>query len=541
MDDYRQRTLDTSYWPAWDGPPLRVTTLGDALRDMARQAPDRLALVEELAEGDGRSWTYAKLAADAQACAQALLVRFKPGERVAFWAHNLPEWIVGLYGCAMAGITLVTVNPAYKARELAYVLGKSQAAGLFVNTDYRGHDLVATARAVAKDLPALREIIPLDTFSAFLREGQGGALPDVAPTDPAVIMFTSGTTGAQKGVIFTHMGVANMARYTQARAGLEEGGVFVNAMPMFHIGSMGHAGIGTVMLGATHVLVPEWNPVAFMRAVERHGGTYSLLVPVMIEQLLAHPDRESYNLSTLKSLTSGASVVEAQLIRRIWSSLGATISNIYGQTEMHGSITGTHPDDSPEDAERTIGQPLPHVELRVADPTTGETVPLNTQGEIQSRGYQNMIAYFDMAEETAATITPEGWLRSGDLGEMDARGFFKITGRIKDMIIRGGENIYPREVEEVLMEAGGLATAAVIGIFHPEWGEEVGAVLQPMPGVTPDPDALFARCRAELAHYKAPRLWYVVDQMPMTETGKLQKFRLVDEIASGRIALVKRT
>ncbi|WP_196053650.1 class I adenylate-forming enzyme family protein [Paracoccus lichenicola] len=538
--DYRTRVLARSHWPAFTGFDLDEITLGDALRRMAAKAPDRAALIEGIAE-NARRWSYAELLRDAECIARALARRFRPGERVAFWAHNLPEWLPVFYGCALAGVVLVTVNPAYRRRELHYVLARSRAAGLFVNDLYRGHMLEATARETAPDLPDLREIIPLREVPALIAEGQDDSpLPLVDPRDPAVIMFTSGTTGAQKGVIFHHTGVANMTRFTQTRGGLTPGGVFVNPMPMFHIGSLGHAGIGSVMLGATHVLMPEWDAEAYMDQVQRHRGTFSLLVPVMIEQVLAHPRRGAYDLSTLRRLTSGASVVEARLIRRTRDELGATISNIYGQTEMQGSVTGTHPDDAEADLAETIGQPLPQMELRIADPQTGETQPIGVQGEIQTRGYQNMIGYFDMPEETARTLLPDGWLRSGDLGTMDARGFVRITGRIKDMIIRGGENIYPREIELLLAEMPGIASAAVVGVPDPHWGEQVGAVLVMRdPDAVPDIDAMFAFCRRELAHHKAPRLWYVVPSLPFTETGKLQKFKLIDMIRDGTLPLFR--
>jgi fatty-acyl-CoA synthase len=540
VDCYRHRTLTSSYWPAHAEPPLDEITLGDALLRMADRSPDRLALIEGIPEG-GRQWTYAQLCEDAESIARALLARFEPGERVAFWAHNLPEWIPVAFGCAIAGLVLVTVNPAYRRRELTYVLSKSRAAGLFVAESYRGHNLELTAHDAAADLPDLRHILPLRDIPSLMEDAdQTLTLPTVASRDATVIMFTSGTTGAQKGVIFNHMGVANMTRFTQTRAGLLEGGVFVNPMPMFHIGSLGHAGIGSVMLGATHVLLPEWDAEVYMAQVERHRGTFSLLVPVMIEQILAHPARRNYDLSSLTRMTSGASMVDARLIRETKAELGATISNIYGQTETQGSITGTHPDDAEGDIAETIGQPLPHMELRIADLVTLETLPLGTQGEIQSRGYQNMLGYFDMPEETADTLLPDGWLRSGDLGEMDSRGFLRITGRIKDMIIRGGENIYPREIELLLMEDPDLAEVAVVGVPDEKWGEQVGAVLCRKPsGPTPDIDALFARCRATLAHYKAPRLWYFADEFPRTETGKLQKFRLVEWIRDGTLKPVK--
>ncbi len=538
---YRNRRLLTSHWPAFADVPLPEMTLGDALKAAAMAAPDRVALVEGREEG-GRSWTYAALLDASLRTARALLSRFQQGERVAFWGPNVPEWLPVLFGSALAGITLVTVNPAYKRRELQYVLSKSRAAGVFHSGIYRQFDMAAAVDEALSDLPDLREVLLVSDFARFLSEGDPAVeLPAVKPHDPAVIMFTSGTTGAQKGVIFNHTGVINMTSFVQRRAGLKEGGVFVNPMPMFHIGSLGHAGIGAVALRATHVLLPEWDPENYMRQVARHGGTFSLLVPTMIEQILAHPGRGRYDLSTLKNMTSGASTVEAGLIRAVKAELGATICNTYGQTEMQGSITVMHPDDAEPDLVGTIGQPLPHMEVRIADPETGETVPLRAQGEIQTRGYQNMLGYFDMPRETASTILPDGWLRSGDIGEMDERGFIRITGRIKDMIIRGGENIYPREIELLLLEDPGLANVAVVGVPDPYWGEQVGAVLLPKsPDMMPDIECLFARCRAELASYKAPRLWYLAEAFPFTETGKLQKFKLVEAIRSGTLKPMER-
>lgn len=541
---YRHRRLTQSHWPADTTRPLKKITLGEALREAARLAPDRLALVEGRSDlAPGRAWTFAELLADSERVAHALLTRFRPGERVAFWADNVPEWQLAFYGCALAGIVLVTVNPAYKARELEYVLAKSEAAGLFVMEPYRGYDAHAAVAEIRPRLPALREVVRIADFAAFVGSSDKAlALPNVKPLDPVVIMFTSGTTGAQKGVIFHHKGVVNMAFFTQERGGLAEGGVYVNPMPMFHIGALGHAAVGAVVHRATHVLVREWEPKLCMALIERHRGTYALLVPTMIEAILAHPERKRFDLSTFRNVVSGASVVEASLIRRSLSELGCTICNIYGQTEMQGVMSGVHRDDAERDQAETIGQPLPHVEARIADPATGATLPLGETGEIQMRGYQAMLGYFNMPEETARTITPEGWLRSGDLGSMDARGFLKITGRIKDMIIRGGENIYPREIENLLLEHPKIAQAAILGVPDEKWGEQVCAVIQPRtPDDPPDPKDLHDFCRAQLAAYKTPRLWCFIEAFPFTETGKLQKFKLVEAIRTGRLRIAART
>lgn len=537
FESYRQRRLTEAYWPADLSRPLFEGTLGDALRDAAAAVPDRLAVVEGRALGEPfRTLTYAQLLAESERVAAALLSLFRPGERVAVCADNIPEWMPIFYGCAMAGIVLVTVNPACKARELRHILGKSGAAGLFIIDEYRGCDWREVAQPVQADLPALREIIRLADYDKFLDLGRPVAFPAVDPLDPCVIMFTSGTTGVQKGVMFHHKNVANMAYFTQERGGLTAEGVFVNPMPMFYIGGLGHVGVGAVMHRCTHVVVSHWDAHLYMALVERWKGTYSLLVPTMIEAVLAHPARPLHDLSSLSNLVSGASVVEAGLIERIRAQLGATICNIYGQTEMQGVVTATHRDDASEDQTSTIGQPIPHCEVKIADPETGAVMPLDTEGEIWVRGYQTMIGYFDMPEETARTLRPDGWLLSGDIGSMDARGFIKITGRIKDLIIRGGQNIYPREIETLLLEHPQVAAVAVVGIPDPFWGEQVGAVVIPASADGRlSPADLHAFCRENLSAFKVPSLWYSTTRFPFTETGKLQKFKLIDAIGSGAL------
>jgi len=530
--------LKQSYWPAHNSPPLIDWTLGQALREAAREVPDRVALVDgTLDPAMRRRWTFAELLRDAERTAAALLTRFRPGERVAMWAPNMPEWVLLLYGSAIAGVVLVTVNPSYKARELEYVLSKSRAAGLFVADEYRGHKMLETAASVRANLPGLREIMALSGFEQFLQAGVvPAAFPEVRPLDPCIIMFTSGTTGAQKGVVFHHKGTINVNEFTQERGGLASGGVFVNPMPMFHNGALGHAGVGAVIRRATHVLAREWNPGLFLDLVEREGGTFSLLVPTMIEAILTLPDLQKYDLRTFRNIISGAAVVESSLIRRTQSLLGSTICNVYGQTEMQGVVCSVKPDDSPGDKTETIGRALPHAEIKIGDLASGEILPLGMQGEICVRGYQTMIGYFDMPEETAKTLKADGWLHSGDLGSMDDRGFVRITGRIKDMLIRGGENIYPREIENLLLEHPQVARVAVVGVPDPYWGEQVGAVIiSKSPDQPPSTAELHDFCRANLAAYKTPKFWYFVQEFPWTETGKLQKFRLVQAIKSGEM------
>jgi fatty-acyl-CoA synthase len=233
---------------------------------------------------------------------------------------------------------------------------------------------------------------------------------------------------------------------------------------------------------------------------------------------------------------SGASFVPASLVHRTKEAFGCDFTIVFGQTELHGVITQTHLDDSPEDQSETIGRPLPHVEVSIVDPDTGETMPIGEQGEVCARGYQTMLAYYEMPDETAATLKDDGWLHMGDLGTMDERGFLKITGRLKDMIIRGGENIFPREIEDLLVKHPAVSEAVVVGLPHDKWGEEVGAVLRCNdPAQPPTPAELRTYCRESLAHYKAPAAWYFVNSFPMTATGKVQKFELLRLIDEGEL------
>jgi fatty-acyl-CoA synthase len=536
----RTARLTESHWPADRSRPLLDWTLGQALRVAVREAPERCALVHGVqSPGQSRRWSYAELLNDAEQVASALLSRFKRGERIAVWAPNVPEWELMLYGCALAGVILVTVNPAYKARELQYVLSKSGASALFTVDEYRGVDTLAIAESLRPALSELREINRLSCFGEFMHSAPRlRTFPDIAPLDACVIMFTSGTTGAQKGVQFHHKGIVNVTNFTQERGGLQPGGVFVNPMPMFHIGSLGHAAVGAVMRRCTHVLASEWSPTLFMSLIESEGGTYSLLVPTMIDAILSSESRHIYDLSTLKNIVSGAAVVEAALIKRTKAELGSSICNIYGQTEMQGVISSTHLDDAPVDQAETIGQPMPQVEVKIGDIVSGEIMPLGSQGEICMRGYQTMIGYFNMPAETAKTLGADGWLRSGDLGSMDERGFLKISGRIRDMITRGGENIYPREIEILLLEHPKIAAAAVVAVPDTRWGEQVAAVIIPAAAEdSPSPAELHDFCRANLAAFKTPKYWCFVTAFESTETGKLQKFKLVEAIAAGTLKL----
>ena len=530
--------LTESYWPA-TAEPVRDITLGDLLREAASSVPDRVALVDGVAAvADRRSWTYAEFLRDAERVARALLARFVPGERVAIWAPNSADWIVLQQGISLAGLVMVAINPAYRAREVDYVLRQSGAAGLFHADSYRGFDMRATVEEVRPGLGQLRFTESFANWEAFCGSGSPGQeLPAVDPMDPLQVQYTSGTTGFPKGALLHHKGLVNEATFVARRAGMAHGGVYVNAMPMYHIGGGAVTSFGAVAMHGTFVILPGFDAGLLLETFETYRGTHTLVVPTMLIAMLDHPDRATRDLSSLQTIMSGAAAVPAALVHRTIDLLGCQFSILFGQTEMHGVISQTRVTDAPQDQADTVGQPLPRLEVKIADVATGKIVPLGEQGEICCRGYQNMLAYFELPEATAATIDPGGWLHMGDLGTMDDRGFIKVTGRLKDMIVRGGMNIYPREIEEFLQTHPAVAEAAVIGIPDEVWGEQIAAVIRLDPASPaagrPTADELRAFCRAQMSAHKTPRYWSFIDAMPATPTGKIQKFVLRDQLAQG--------
>jgi fatty-acyl-CoA synthase len=530
--------LTKSYWPATDGEPVRDLTLGEALREAAAAAPDRVALVDGVADPAARrTWTYAEFLREAERAARALLVRFHPGDRIGIWAPNSAEWIILQQGISLAGMVMVAANPAYRSRELSFILSQSGAVGLFHADSYRGADLTAIVAELRSELPELTDVVSFSDFDQFLESGrEGQELPAVAPTDPIQIQYTSGTTGFPKGALLQHKGLVNEAHFVALRAGMADGDVYINAMPMYHIGGGAVTSFGAVAMHGTFVIMPGFDAGLMLELFETYRGTHSLLVPTMLLAVLDHPDRPSRDLSSLKTVMSGASAVPAALVHRTIDLLGCRFSILFGQTEMHGVISQTRTTDSPSDQSETVGRPLEQLEVKIADLLTQEPLPIGEQGEICCRGYQNMVGYYEMPEATASTIDTDGWLHMGDLGTMDERGFLRVTGRLKDMIIRGGLNIYPREIEELLSTHPAVADVAVVGVPDEAWGERIAAVVVLRPGMTADTEELRQFCQAQLSAHKAPSHWVFVDQLPVTPTGKTQKFLLRQQLASGELA-----
>ena len=525
--------VTTSYWPADTSEPVRETTVGGVLREAAAQAPDVTALVEG---GPGpakrRRWTYAELLRDAEQAARALTHRFEPGERVAVWAPNIPEWIVLEFALGLAGLTLVTVNPAYRPAELRFVLDQSDAAGIFLVPEFRS-PMAAYLDEVRAELPGLRETVLFTDWADFLDSAPAdAALPTVMPDDVAQIQYTSGTTGFPKGAELHHRGLTNNARFYGARIGLTEGAVLVNPMPMFHTAGCGMGVLGAVQHRATHVPVVAFDPALVLELVETERAEFLGAVPTMWIAMLEHPDFATRDLASLRVGISGGSPVPTELVRRIERGLGFPVTIVFGTTECSPLITQTRPDDSADDRAETLGQPFPQTDVMVADPATGQPVPVGELGELCARGYLVMRGYHRDPDATAAAIDTDGWYHTGDLASMDARGYLRIEGRLKDMIIRGGENIYPKEIEDVLFDHPAVAEVAVVGMPDDTWGEVVAAFIRRTPDApAPTVEELRAWCRERMAAYKTPVRWEFVDAFPLTPSGKIQKYVLRRELA----------
>ncbi|AHH97499.1 AMP-binding protein [Kutzneria albida] len=535
------KAMTESYWPADPSAPVLDLTTGDLLREAVRDAGSQTALIEIAppdtrslsgAERTDRQWTYRQLLAEAEQCAHWLLTRFSPGERITVWAPNIPEWIILQYGAALTGLVVVTANPALRAVELRYVLEQSRSAGLFHTAAFRGSDMTAIAQDAARGLPHLRAAVCFADWQTTVRAHQdSGSLPEVRPGDPAQIQYTSGTTGFPKGALLHHRGLVTNAKFMIDRAQLPERGTMASAAPLFHTAGCAMGVLGSAHQRASYVLCQLFDPTLVLTATQDHRADLLGGVPTMLTAILNHPDFEQFDMSHLSQVLSGGSPIPPELVRHVEDRFGARFTAVYGQTELSPVITQTSPDDSPKDKANTAGRPLPQVEITIRDPQTGDIVPVGQPGEICARGYQAMLGYFEMPERTAETIDQAGWVHTGDLGTFDERGYLKVTGRLKDMIIRGGENIYATDIEQVLFTHPGVRDVAVIGLPDPTWGEIVAAVLVPAePGQAPTVTELHDFCRAQLAPHKTPTRWFQTTELPLTGSGKVQKHRLREQV-----------
>jgi acyl-CoA synthetase (AMP-forming)/AMP-acid ligase II len=545
---------DRSHWVPEpdDSPPLRNLTVGAVLDEAAAAWPDREALVLSAYDDLGVSarWTFAELQDRALAVAAGLEASgIEPGQRIAVWATNRPEWVEIQFGAAYAGVVLVPLNPLYRADEVRFVLGKVGASACFVEPENRGASLWGILEDVAGELPALRLRVAIGeapeaaglSLAEWLEAGRtatAGAVERrrraVTPDHTSQIQFTSGTTGFPKGAELRHGALTDNARLFADRARFHLGGRHCNPMPFFHCGGCVMATIGCISKGSAQLPTLTFDAARMVRTIDSERATSAGAVPTMLIGVEEEVDRSGGSLSSLEVIVTGGSPVPVDVERRWMERFGVTFTITYGLTEASPVITQSFPDDPEELQIATCGTPLPHVEVDVVDVATREPVPLGEQGELRTRGFLVMKGYWDEPEATTETIEEGGWLRSGDLARMDSNGYVSITGRSKEMIIRGGENIYPAEIEDALRRLPGVLDASVVGVPDERYGEQVAAFVRLREGAELSLEQMRAELAQRVARYKIPRFLTVVDEWPTTPSGKVQKFKLRERFEAAR-------
>ncbi|GGQ35392.1 fatty-acyl-CoA synthase [Streptomyces virginiae] len=519
--------------------PLLGDTIGENLDRTVRRFPDRDALVDVAA---GRRWTYAELAADVDALALGLLdLGIVKGDRVGIWAPNRAEWTLVQYATAKIGAVLVTVNPAYRSHELEYVLRQSGIRLLAAADRFKTSDYAAMIEEVRPRCPDLEFVALLGgpLWNSLLERGRRGDPADLAraqaalsPDDAVNIQYTSGTTGFPKGATLSHHNILNNGFFVGELCHYTEQDRVCIPVPFYHCFGMVMGNLACTSHGATMVIpAPAFDPAATLAAVESERCTSLYGVPTMFIAELAEPGFDSYDLSGLRTGIMAGSPCPVEVMREVIERMGMTeVSICYGMTETSPVSTQTRADDSVERRVSTVGRVGPHLEVKVVDPQTGRTVPRGEPGELCTRGYSVMLGYWEEPERTAEAVDAARWMHTGDLAVMDDDGYLSITGRIKDMVIRGGENLYPREIEEFLHTHPDVLDVQVIGVPDPKYGEELMAWVRMREGAEPlTADAVRAYCAGRLAHFKIPRYVHVVEEFPMTVTGKVRKVEMRQE------------
>ncbi|MEL7199775.1 MAG: AMP-binding protein [Pseudomonadota bacterium] len=471
--------LKEAYCPAQTDTDYAERTIEAMLREQAEARPDALALRELVADGSvGREWTFAELLADAERSARALSSRHTAGTRIAIMAGNCPEWILVQLGAALAGLTIVTVNPSFLAREVRYVLEQSGSEAVYYQSHVRGSALRPIVDEAAAGLPASGHIIDIEDPSEFFAGEQDGELRPSAPRDIVMIQYTSGTTGFPKGVLLHQHGLVQSNHDVFHRWNLAAGKTVVCPFPLFHTAGSAVCVLGVLAHGACLMLVSVFDPVAVAKAIEREKPEIVGGVSTMIFAIIEAAKATGTNIKVVEQVISGGAMVQPELNRASQETFGVPILIVYGQTETSPAITAAWPTDTGAELTETIGQACSHMEVAIKNPQTGEVCAPDEQGEICMRGYNMMVGYNDNPQATAETIDTDGWLHTGDLGSMSARGYIKITGRVKEMIIRGGENLFPAEIEAQMLQHPAVAEVAVAGVPDEKWGEIVACFMR---------------------------------------------------------------
>jgi fatty-acyl-CoA synthase len=516
--------------------PLIGQTIGENLASAVERFGDRDALVDF---PSGRRWTYNALGQDVAALAKALLaIGIAKGDRVGIWAPNVPEWVLVQFATARLGAILVNINPAYRSHELSYVLQQSGVRTLISAESFKTSDYRGMIDEVAGECEALQEIVYIGTptWDSLIAAGAPISDDDLAAReaelgfDDAInIQYTSGTTGFPKGATLSHHNIINNGFFVARTQNFTEHDRVCVPVPFYHCFGMVMGNLGAVTHGACIVIPgPGFEPAATLRAVASEKCTVLYGVPTMFIAELGDPTFSDHDLSSLRTGVMAGSPCPAEVMKRVIAEMGMTeVTICYGMTETSPVSTQTRPDDDLDRRVSTVGAVHPHVEVKVIDPATGLTLPRGEAGEFCTRGYSVMLGYWNMPDRTAEAIDTARWMHTGDLAMMDADGYLSIVGRIKDMVIRGGENVYPREIEEFLYSHPDIVDAQVIGVPDARYGEELMVWVRLREGAQPlTAEALREFCGGKLAHYKIPRYVKIVDSFPMTVTGKIRKVEM---------------
>jgi len=515
--------------------PLLGETIGDNLRRTVSRFGDREALVDR---GSGRRFTYTELLDAVEALAGGLVeAGVRKGDRVGIWAPNRWEWVILQYATADMGAILVNINPAYRTHELEYVLNQAGISMLVAAPAFKTSDYRAMVGEVRDRCPQLRSVVFLgDPEWESLSVGDRSVLPEIRAglsfDDPINIQYTSGTTGFPKGATLSHHNILNNGFFVGELCSYTEEDRICIPVPFYHCFGMVMGNLGATSHGSCMVIPAEgFDPRATLEAVAAERCTSLYGVPTMFIAELGDPSFGSHDLSSLRTGIMAGSPCPVEVMKRVVADMGMTeVTICYGMTETSPVSTQTRVTDDLERRVSTVGQVHPHVEIKIVDPVTGLVVPRGTPGEFCTRAYSVMLGYWDEPEKTAEVLDAAGWMHTGDLAEMDEAGYVNIVGRIKDMVIRGGENVYPREVEEFLYTHPDIVDAQVIGVPDEKYGEELAAWVRLRPGAPElTAQALREFCTGKLAHYKIPRYVRVVDEFPMTVTGKVRKVQMREE------------
>jgi fatty-acyl-CoA synthase len=538
--------MEPSYASGTSQTPLLGDTIGDNLDRTIARWGDREALVS--VQQDVR-YTYAELGEAVDRAARAFLAAgLAPGERVGIWSPNCAEWVLVQYATAKLGVILVNINPAYRTSELEYALRQSGCRMLVAATAFKTSDYVAMVEEVRGGLPRLERVVFLGRdWDAFVAAGDAVDPSELSARqaatqfdDPINIQYTSGTTGFPKGATLSHHNILNNGFFVGEGCGYTAADRVCIPVPYYHCFGMVMGNLGCTTHGACMVVpAPAFDPEATLRAVQDERCTSLYGVPTMFIAELEHPSFADYDLTSLRTGIMAGSPCPIETMRRVVSQMHMEqVTICYGMTETSPVSTQTSADDPLEKRVGTVGRTHPHLETKIVSADTGALVERGRTGELCTRGYSVMLGYWDDAERTEEAIDRARWMHTGDLAVMDDEGYVNIVGRIKDMVIRGGENVYPRELEEFLMGHPDVADVQVIGVPDPRYGEELMAWIVTRGGAELDRDAVADYCKGRIAHYKVPRYVQCVDEFPMTVTGKVMKFKL-RELAMERLGLVQ--